>query len=347
MELIVVELIGTKLPFLSLNDSSGPVDVDKLLKVLPIEHDPFPDAPSEDRAPTRLERLKEELCAVVIMPAQSEESGRRSATIVSASVPASGKSFTVTYSRTAKMASQVSGDRGEGGRKTPTGNDHRATTHDHENLHGGQVFPAHSLAGHNSPEELPSEYQGEKPDRDGLSCQGACGNPLLAVICAVRHNCHRVSDAFCKTKADCVQENPASKETDGVVVLSLHDFADGMSLKDERHVDRDCHEKRDDSTCDTRGHVTSADAADIVAEEGIEFRPRTGEEESEEKSAKGAKNEGEAVEHVDRLVTLRLSSEEGRDEEHDQARAELRAIVNTGSDGVEEPLVDVRHRNRD
>jgi hypothetical protein len=114
MESIVVELIGTKLPFLSLNDPSGPVDVDKLLKVLPINSDPFPDASSDDRTLTRLERLKEELCAVVIMPAQSEESGRRSATIVSASVPASGKSFTVTYSRTAKIASQVSGDSFEG-----------------------------------------------------------------------------------------------------------------------------------------------------------------------------------------------------------------------------------------
>jgi hypothetical protein len=56
----------------------------------------------------KLERLNEELCAVVTMAAQSEESGRRSATIVSASVPASGKDSMVVYSRTAKMAFQVS-----------------------------------------------------------------------------------------------------------------------------------------------------------------------------------------------------------------------------------------------
>ena len=56
----------------------------------------------------RLERLKEELCAVVIMEAQSEESGRRSATIVIARVPASGKESMVVYSRTVKIAFKVS-----------------------------------------------------------------------------------------------------------------------------------------------------------------------------------------------------------------------------------------------
>jgi hypothetical protein len=56
----------------------------------------------------KLERLNEELCAVVAMAAQSEESGRSSATIVSASVPASGKDSMVVYSRTAKMAFQIS-----------------------------------------------------------------------------------------------------------------------------------------------------------------------------------------------------------------------------------------------
>jgi len=45
---------------------------------------------------------------LVIMAAHSEESGRRSATIVKAMVPASGKSWTVTCSRMAKIAWQVS-----------------------------------------------------------------------------------------------------------------------------------------------------------------------------------------------------------------------------------------------
>jgi hypothetical protein len=57
---------------------------------------------------TRLERLKDEFCEVVTIAAQSEESGRRRATIVRAKVPASGKRLTVRYSRIAKIAAQFS-----------------------------------------------------------------------------------------------------------------------------------------------------------------------------------------------------------------------------------------------
>jgi hypothetical protein len=107
MESIVVGLIGHRLPFLSLKDSKAPVDVDWLLKVF------RPDTEQsttswEGLELTRLERLKEEFCELVIMAAHSEESGRRSATIVKAKVPASGKSWTVTCSRMAKIAWQVS-----------------------------------------------------------------------------------------------------------------------------------------------------------------------------------------------------------------------------------------------
>jgi len=100
MESIVVGLIGTRLPFLSLKDSNTPVDVDWLPKVF--RPDSEPSTSCEGLEPTRLERLKEEFCEVVTMAAQSEESGRRSATIVMAKVPASGKSWKLKCWRMAK-----------------------------------------------------------------------------------------------------------------------------------------------------------------------------------------------------------------------------------------------------
>jgi hypothetical protein len=106
MQSMVVGLVGARLPFLSLKDSNTPVEVEWLPKVLRPDSQQLTSC--EDLDPTRLERLKEEFCEVVSMAAQSEENGSRSATIVKAKVPASGKSWTVTCSRIAKIAWKVS-----------------------------------------------------------------------------------------------------------------------------------------------------------------------------------------------------------------------------------------------
>jgi hypothetical protein len=105
---ILVAQIGAKLPFLSLKEFR-PVDVECVPKDLHADSEPLAEKWfGEDRELMRLEKLKDELCAVVIIEAQSEESGRRSATIVIARVPASGKESIVVYSRTAKIAFRIS-----------------------------------------------------------------------------------------------------------------------------------------------------------------------------------------------------------------------------------------------
>ena len=101
--------MGAKLPCLSLKDSSAPVELDSVLSAL----SPDTELSSikwsrEPRDPIRVERLNVNSCEVVTIEAQSEESGRRSATIVKATVPASGKVLASTYSRIANTASEVS-----------------------------------------------------------------------------------------------------------------------------------------------------------------------------------------------------------------------------------------------
>jgi hypothetical protein len=105
---IVAGYTWAKLPDLSLKESSAVVDADMLLRALSPDKEPLSKRSCEVREPTRVERLKVESCLVVTIEAQREERGRRSATIVSATVPASGKVSASTYSRTAKTASQVS-----------------------------------------------------------------------------------------------------------------------------------------------------------------------------------------------------------------------------------------------
>ena len=159
----------------------------------------------------RLKRLKEELCAVVIMEAHSEESGRRSATIVIARVPASGKESIVMYSRMAKIAFKVSPVPSSWRGYKITGNDHSAATHDHESLHSVQICPAMLPASHDGPEKLPSENERKEPDRNGLTDQCPCGDILLAVVCVIRRDCHGIGDAFCETPSNGKKENDASE----------------------------------------------------------------------------------------------------------------------------------------
>lgn len=120
-----------------------------------------------------------------------------------------------------------------------------------------------------------------------------------------------------------------------------------MGLEDERHVDCDCHQQRNDCACDAGGECRSRNLTDIAAEVGVELSPRAAVVEGEKKSTKGAENERKKIENEDRLAALRLSSEDGCDEEHDHACAELCTEIDAGLDWQEVPKVDVRYADSD
>ena len=162
--------------------------------------EPSPDAALRDREPTKLERLKVALCEVITLAAQSDERGRSSATVVIAREPASGKVLRRANPRPAKMAFQVSGVHSKKVRKPLTGNNHSATTHNHQELKHLQVWPSHLLARPNGPAELPHEQAREPPDRDSLCCECNNCNPVLIVVRGVGLDSHCIRYAFCKSK---------------------------------------------------------------------------------------------------------------------------------------------------
>jgi hypothetical protein len=103
LESINIGLIGAKLPFLSFvksNLEDGAVDaLSWLPNVLR-----WSGHCRAELDPERFERSRVEVSWSIAMLAHREERGSRSATMVNASVPASGNPLTVTYSRIAKMA---------------------------------------------------------------------------------------------------------------------------------------------------------------------------------------------------------------------------------------------------
>ena len=83
--------------------------------------------------------------------------------------------------------------------------------------------------------------------------------------------------------------------------------------------------------------------AHIVAEVGVELRPRTCSPQNEKESPQSTKGERGEIEDEDRLEALRLASEECGSEEHNHACAELSSEVHSGLDSIEVPVVDVCH----
>jgi hypothetical protein len=120
-----------------------------------------------------------------------------------------------------------------------------------------------------------------------------------------------------------------------------------MSLEDQRHIDCDCHQKRNNCARDAGGECGSGNLTDIAAEVGVELSPGAAAIEGEKKSTKSAENERKKVENEDRLAALRLSGEDGCDEEHDHACAELCSEIDAGLDWQEVPKVDVRYTDGD
>jgi hypothetical protein len=171
LESIDVGLIGAKLPFLSFvksNLEDGAVDALSWLPTALRWSEPC----RAELDPERFERSSVDVSWSIAMLAHREERGSKSATMVNASVPASGNPLTVTYSRIAKMADcglALFRSLQRWKAEILTRNDHRTATHCSKNSDAAPLLPTMATAVVQSVQEFSCEDQGEEPDRDSFS----------------------------------------------------------------------------------------------------------------------------------------------------------------------------------
>lgn len=203
------------------------------------------------------------------------------------------------------------------------------------------LLEAQALTSVDSPQQLAREDDGVVPDGDGFSHQSSHCDPGRGEVLGGVQDCPRIGDAQCKTEANRKQEDQTREEADSPKVFFGHDLANCIGLEEERHVDCDGHEKRNDRCYDAGVVGRSRDIGIVERKPIVEVNPRTGVVNRQEKGAEETKCEGQKVEDVDWCSTLVLLREDGGDDEHDEACTELRAVVDSGADHVAVEVVDI------
>lgn len=94
-------------------------------------------------------------------------------------------------------------------------------------------------------------------------------------------------------------------------------LADGVSLIDKRHVDRDGHKEGYNGAENAGCICRSWDSAEIEGEGGVCLAPGADEVQSKKESSKEAKEQRKKVDNRDELKTVRLSGKACDDEEHE------------------------------
>lgn len=116
-----------------------------------------------------------------------------------------------------------------------------------------------------------------------------------------------------------------------------------MSLQCQRHVDKYSHEKWHDGTRNAGLEIRLFEFAPIVGEKEAELFPPAREVGNLEDTANQAKDQGDEVEVMYQLAPLRVSSQKQSNQEHYETGANLSTIVSGNTNGVVEPIVNVRY----